>query len=161
MRTAKSAMSKIAVTSILVGSTLGISAGAHAAACGGYDALVSQSSETLDLGGGKTMNVGRNHSMQVNDGASGPTHLTIGECNGTFFNYANGSSEGQGYCLRKDKDGDTYWLRWAIEPGAKRGTFQTIGGTGKFAKISNKGWWELAAAQGKFFATKWGGDCNM
>ncbi len=154
-------MNYIGVGCLLAGGIFVLSSHAQAAPCGGYDALVSQSSETLDLGGGNTMNVGRNHSMQVNDGATGPTHLSIGECNGTFMNYANGKSEGRGFCLRKDKDGDTYWLRWAIEQGATRGTFETVGGTGKFATIKNKGWWEFAAGGGKFFATKWGGDCNM
>jgi hypothetical protein len=154
-------MSRVSMQGLAASAILAMAGAAEAAPCSGYDALLSQSSETLDLGGGNTLTVGRNHSMQLNDGGKTPDHLTIGECNGTFLNYGNGTSEGQGYCLRKDKDGDTYWLRWAIEPGAKRGTFQTLGGTGKFAKISNKGWWEFAAGQGKFFATRWGGDCSL
>jgi len=36
-----------------------------------------------------------------------------------------------------------------------------VAGTGKFARESaNSGWWQNAAADGKVFATKWGGNCN-
>lgn len=35
--------------------------------CSGYDVLVSQSAETIDLGKGQTLTVVRNHSLIVND----------------------------------------------------------------------------------------------
>ena len=62
---------------------------------------------------------------------------------------------------RKDKDGDTYSLQWAIAPGAEKETWKGVTGTGKFANMSkNSGWWQNAAADGKVVATKWGGTCN-
>jgi hypothetical protein len=133
---------------------------AQAAECSGYDVLVNQVGETLDLGQGHTMTVVRNHSLIVSNDPAAKDHLAIGECSGTFVNLPNGTSRGSGQCLRRDKDGDTYSLEWAIAAGAEKGTFKTTGGTGKFAKIANSGWWQNAAGFGKVFATKWGGNCN-
>lgn len=151
---------KIAILPLVlsVGSLLASSA--QAAECSGYDVLVNQVGETLDLGQGHTMTVVRNHSMIVNKDPAAKDHLVIGECSGTFLNMPNGASRGSGHCLRRDKDGDTYSLEWAIAAGAEKGTFKTTGGTGKFAKIANTGWWQNAAGSGKVFATKWGGTCN-
>lgn len=128
--------------------------------CGGYDVLVSQSAETIDLGKGQTLTTVRNHSLIVNDDPKSRDHMVIGECNGTFLGLPNGQSEGSGHCARKDKDGDTYSLEWAIAAGADKGTWKGVTGTGKFAQEGrNSGWWQTAASEGKVFATKWGGDC--
>jgi hypothetical protein len=81
--------------------------------CSGYDVLVSQSAETIDLGKGQTLTVVRNYSMIVNNDPKSRDHLVVGECNGTFMNLPNGQSTGSGMCARKDKDGDTYSLQWA------------------------------------------------
>ena len=138
-----------------------IAGAAQAAECSGYDVLVSQSAEKTDLGNGHTLMVVRNHSMIVNNDPTSRDHLVIGECNGVFLTMPDGKSKGSGQCLRRDKDGDTYSLEWAIAPGAERGTWKGITGTGKFARESaNSGWWQNAAADGKVFATKWGGTCN-
>lgn len=143
---------------VLAGSLL--AGAAQAANCSGYDVLVSQAAETLDLGGGHTLTVVRSHSMIVNDDTNAKDHLAIGECNGTLLNMPDKTSRGSGHCLRRDKDGDTYSLEWAIAAGADKGTWKTTGGTGKFARISQSGWWQNAAGYGKVFANKWGGTCN-
>lgn len=128
--------------------------------CSGYDVLVNQSGETLDLGAGQTLFVGRNHSLNVDNDPTAKANLTIGECNGTFLTTSDGKSRGTGYCLRKDKDGDTYSVEWAMAPGAEKGTWKINPGTGKFSKSSGTGWWQNAAASGKMFVTRWGGNCN-
>lgn len=133
---------------------------ARADNCSGYDVLVNQSGETLDVGGGQTLFVGRNHSVNVDNDANGKANLTIGECNGTFLSSSDGKSRGAGYCLRKDQDGDTYSVEWAMAPGAEKGTWKINPGTGKFSKASGTGWWQNAVASGKVFVTRWGGNCN-
>ena len=134
---------------------------ARADNCSGYDVLVNQSSETTDVGKGQTLTVVRNWSMIVNDDTKSRDHLVVGECNGTFLSLPNGQSKGSGFCERRDKDGDTYSLEWAIAPGAEKGTWKGLTGTGKFAReANNSGWWQSAATDGRVFATRWGGNCN-
>lgn len=141
--------------------SLVLAGAAHAQNCSGYDVLVGQSAETIDLDKGHTLTVVRNWSMLVNDDPKARDHLTVGECNGTFLSLPNGQSKGSGHCARRDKDGDTYSLEWAITPGAEKGTWKGITGTGKFAgEGNNSGWWQNAAADGKVFATRWGGICK-
>lgn len=93
-------------------------------------------------------------------GANAKDQLAAGECNGAFLTTSDGKARGSGYCLRKDKDGDTYSLEWAMAAGADKGSWKVTGGTGKFAKSSGSGWWQNAADSGRMFATKWGGNCN-
>lgn len=155
MRSSRSCLCTLFIFSGVV-----LAADAHADNCSGYDVLVSQSGETLDAGGGTTLFVGRNHSIIVDADATAKDHLVIGECSGTFLSTGEGKSRGQGYCLRKHKDGDAYSVEWAMAPGADKGTWRVTGGTGKFAKSSASGWWQSSAASGKMFATRWGGNCS-
>jgi hypothetical protein len=152
---------KVSQYGILLSCGFVLAGEARADNCSGYDVLVSQSAETTDLGKGQTLTVVRNHSMIVTDDPKARDNLSVGECNGTFLSLPNGQSKGSGFCERRDKDGDTYSLEWAIAPGAEKGTWKGLTGTGKFARESaNSGWWQNAAADGKVFATKWGGTCN-
>jgi hypothetical protein len=155
MKTTKSIACLVSLTAFLTVPSI-----SFAENCSGYDVLVSQSAETIDLGKGQTLTVVRNHSLIVNDDPKSRDHMVIGECNGTFLSLPNGQSKGSGHCARKDKEGDTYSLEWAIAPGADKGTWKGLTGTGKFAQEArNSGWWQNAAADGKVFATKWGGSC--
>lgn len=133
---------------------------AEAAECSGYDVLVSQISETTELTKGHTLTVLRAHSILVTNDPADKYNLTIGECSGSLVNLPNGTSKSSGHCARRDKDGDTYSLEWAMAPGAERGTWKATAGTGKFARRTDSGWWQNAAADGKIFATKWGGRCD-
>jgi len=65
-----------------------------------------------------------------------------------------------GYCARRDKDGDTYSHSYHRAPGADKGTWKRIAGTGKFAGRKASGWWQSAWADGVMSATKWGGTCE-
>ena len=151
---------KLCQCGILLSCGIALAGAARAENCSGYDVLVSQSGETLDAGGGQTLFVGRNYSAIIDNDANAKDNLIIGECNGTFLSTADGKSRGSGYCLRKDKDGDSYSIEWTLPAGADKGTWKLTGGSGKFSKSSGSGWWQNAAASGKMFVTRWGGNCN-
>ena len=64
-----------------------------------------------------------------------------------------------GYCVRKDKDGDTVNEEWTItSPG--KGTSKVPGGTGKFANASWTYSWQLRPLHGPLAAVRWSGDCR-
>ena len=132
---------------------------AQAAECSGYDVLVRQSLETTELAKGHTITVVRSHSMLVTDNPTDKYNLTIGECSGTLVT-ANGTTTGSGHCARRDTSGDSYSLEWAIAPGAERGTWKAVAGTGKFSRRTDSGWFQNVARDGKMSASKWGGTCE-
>ena len=150
----------LAAISIVLMTGLWLAGVAQAEQCSGYDVLVSQVSETTELSKGHTITVVRAHSMIVTDNPSDKYNLTIGECSGSIVNTPDGKATGTGACARRDKDGDTYSLEWGIAPGAERGTWKTVAGTGKFAGKLDSGWYQDVVADGKVFASKWGGTCH-
>jgi hypothetical protein len=88
-------------------------------------------------------------------------NTAIGECSGVMLKLPDGKTKGMGFCVRNDKDGDTETLRWPLAPGATTGTWQMIGGTGKFANTqAHHGWWEPIYADGKMSIDNWGGNCR-
>lgn len=127
--------------------------------CTGYDVLVTQSAETLDLGKGQSLTVMRQHSILTTENAP-LHHLMTGECTASILSSPDGKVRASGHCARRDKDGDTDSIEWAQAPGAARSTWVTTGGSGKFAARSGSGWAEEVRADGKVSVVKWGGTCK-
>ena len=66
-----------------------------------------------------------------------------------------------GHCARRDKDGDTYSIEFALSPGGDKVQWKTIAGTGKFANsTANSGWAQFKTADGKMAIVVWGGSCK-
>jgi hypothetical protein len=127
--------------------------------CTGYDALVTISSETLEVGKGHTLTVWRAESMVTSDDSI--YHLTTGECAGTTLATPDGTVRFSGHCARRDKDGDTYSVEVSQAPGAEKGMWKWTGGTGKFASgKDNSGWGQTVRTDGKMFVVQWGGTCK-
>ena len=126
--------------------------------CTGYDILVAQSAETIDLGKGlKQTSVKSQSIVMSNDSVY---NLATGECSGTLLQTEDGKSQGSGYCARRDKDGDTVSIAWSLAPGADKGEWKSTGGTGKYAGKHDSGWFQNVPLDGKVSVTKWGGDCH-
>jgi hypothetical protein len=117
--------------------------------CTGYDALVTISSETLDVGKGHTLTVFRAESIVISDDHDSIYHLTTGECAGTMLATPDGKERWSGHCARRDKDGDTYSLEWSHAPGAEKNMWKSTGGTGKFAGKDGSGWAQNVRTDGK------------
>lgn len=131
-----------------------------AAECSGYDILVSQAADTLDVGNGHTMTVIRAWSILITDDPKSVYNMTTGECQGTILATPDGKAQASGYCARRDKDKDTQSIQWTQAPGAEKGEWRSTGGTGKFAGRTDSGWFQGVNADGKMSISRWGGKCR-
>ena len=137
--------------------TMGVSA-SWADNCTGYDAGVTQSAETTDLGHGLKQTSVRSTSMLFSNDSM--YNLVGGECAATVLQTEDGKTQQMGYCARHDKDGDTLSIAFHLAPGADKGEWKSTGGTGKFAGKGGSGWFQNVLMDGKNSVVKWGGDCH-
>ena len=151
MKLSKSAV----VTSVLL---LFSSSFALADNCTGTDLHVTRTFETTDLGQGHTISVWKAYSQTVS--ADSNIGGMTGECSGAVLATPDGKTQSMGYCVRRDKDGDTYSASWHRASGADTGTWKRIAGTGKFEGTQASGWWKRAWGDGAMSANRWGGTCQ-
>jgi hypothetical protein len=152
--------SAFAVLSFLGLLLLSQTAASGADECTGYMTNVLISATTTDMGGGHVMTVSRYTNIVITDDPADIRNMLMGECSGTTLTMPDGKSRTVGYCLRKDKNGDTSSFLWGWELGADKGYWQSIGGTGKFANIDISGWWRPAASDGgPRSVARYGGKC--
>jgi len=125
--------------------------------CNGRWTNVTVSSETLEVAKGHTVTffVARGSSTSDNSPFN-----AVGECGGYFVSTPDGKTRAAGVCTRKGKDGDSESDTWSMEPGAERGTWKLVGGTGAFAGKNFSGWWQPVVDDGKATTGIWGGNCN-
>jgi hypothetical protein len=139
---------------------LAAAAPAIGAECAGYDVLVTQSAETLDVGNGHTTTVIRWWSILTTDDPKSPYNLATGECQGAILTTPDGKAQASGYCARRNKDKDTQSIQWTIAPGADKGEWRATGGTGAFAGRDDKGWFQNVNSDGKMSVSRWAGKCK-
>lgn len=133
---------------------------AHAEMCSGYNINSSIAFDITELASGNTLSTLRVTSVHVSEDPSSHLHLAAGECSGSITTTVDGKMQGQGHCLRKDKDGDIYDEQWNLAPGAEKGTWKLVGGSGKYAALRGSGWWQITMSQGKTTAVRWVGNCR-
>lgn len=147
--------------SLLFAVSAGIIGTAEARECSGYNTHVTISADVTDLGKGHVMVTFRNHDMLVTDDPKDVLNMTMGECAGTTLTTPDGKTQGWGYCLRRDAEGNSQSIDWVIPLGAEKGTWKSTGGTGKFADLKASGWWQAVATDGgKQGINRWGGNCS-
>lgn len=82
-----------------------------------------------------------------------------GPCSGYSYE-RDGKTYISDICIRTTKDGDTWTVLDTYVSGDKRGYWQALSGTGKFAKnAGSTGWWEVTSGDDKGSKGKWGGNC--
>jgi hypothetical protein len=125
--------------------------------CNGRWTNVTVSSETLEVAKGHTVTffVARGSTTSDNSPMN-----AVGECGGYFVSTPDGKTRAAGVCTRKGKDGDSESDTWSMEPGAERGTWKMVGGTGTLAGKNFSGWWQPLVDDGKATTGIWGGNCN-
>jgi hypothetical protein len=134
---------------------------AHARDCTGSNTHVLISAEVNDMGKGHTLVTLRNHDMLVTDDPRDIYNMHMGECSGTVLSTPDGKTSSSGFCIRKDKDGDSASIVWEMPAGAEKGTWRSTGGTGKYADLKAQGWWvPVASDGGKQGINRWGGTCS-
>lgn len=84
----------------------------------------------------------------------------VGECGGYALATPDGKVRVSGICTRKMNDGASESDVFAMEPGAERGTWKQIAGTGVLADKHYSGWWKSVISDGKAEMGIWGGTCN-
>lgn len=151
---------KTIVTCSLSISMLFFGAAAYAAKCSGHNINNVLLFESNELANGTTLTTLRLTSVHVSEDTSSPLHLAAGECAGALTATPDGKTQGQGYCMRKDRDGDVYNEEWSLAPGAEKGTWKLAGGSGKYASMSGSGWWQVTMSEGKMAAVRWVGACQ-
>lgn len=139
------------------GFALLVAGAAGADTCSGYFSNVVQTVSTIEVGQGHTVTSYIFHSITNSDNS--PLNAA-GECSGYELKTPDGKIREAGICARKGKDGDSFSDVWALEPGAQRGTWRTVGGTGALAGKRWSGWWEVVLVEGKTALGRWGGNCN-
>lgn len=134
-----------------------ISSAASADSCTGRVNGVSESASTFKVDNGHTMVVFTNFNIGTSEDS--PLN-SAGKCGGYAITTPDGKTKLVGVCVRKAKNGDSWADEWVLEPGAERGTWKQIGGTGVFAGKNWSGWWQPISDDGQLFMGKWGGNCN-
>ena len=69
-----------------------------------------------------------------NDAGAGFLHGATGHCVGVALFHPE-SPAGSGVCTFEDADGDVLFMRFAEDPFLSAGTAESIGGTGKYARL--------------------------
>lgn len=98
-------------------------------------------------------------SVIVSDDPAAAFHLASGECVGAVLFHGDGTRSANGFCTRKDKDGDLLKEKWEVS-GRGDGASTLLGGTGKFAKTSGSWKWQVTPLYGPTAAVRWTGDCR-
>jgi len=148
---------KVAAVCVGIGFVFGAPL-AYADNCKGVDVLVTQTAETTKLADNHTITIWKAHSVIISPGSI--FDMTAGECSGTIMSTPDGKTQAMGYCVRRDKDGDTDSISWHQAPGAEKGVWKSTGGSGKFAGNQDSGWYETAMADGAMSVSAWGGTCR-
>ena len=144
----------------LLGASCAVSPAGLAAPCAGTNINSTQTWSPSEIVKGVQLSISKFASVIVSDDPNAPFHLISGECVGSLVLGADGkATSGSGYCVRKDKDGDTVNEEWTVtSPG--KGTSKVPGGTGKFANASWTYSWQLRPLHGPLAAVRWSGDCR-
>jgi len=125
--------------------------------CSGRVNGVALYGDTIEVGKGHTMTVFESNNITTSDNSP---NNAAGKCGGYAITTPDGKTRVVGVCARKTKDGDSWSDEWVLEPGAERGTWKQVGGTGVFAGKKWSGWWQPGFDDGKIFMGNWGGNCN-
>ena len=125
--------------------------------CSGRYTGVTVSADTHEVAKGHSVTFFTQRGSTVSDNSP---FNAVGECGGYTLTMPDGKTMTSGICTRKGNNGDSESDVWSIEPGAERGTWKQVAGTGAMACKSCSGWFEAMVDDGKESMGKWGGDCR-
>jgi hypothetical protein len=131
--------------------------GALADNCNGRYTNVNQFAETIDLGEGHTLTIFADKGSSTSENSD---HTGVGLCGGYALTTPDGQTRVGYACAREGANGDSWSDYGGIEPGADRGKWIQVGGTGALAGKKNTGWFQWVAGDGSLNTGKWGGTCQ-
>ena len=125
--------------------------------CNGRYTNVTVSSEVLEVAKGHTVTFFVTRTSTTSDNSP---FNAVGECGGYFLTMPDGKVRASGICTRKGNNGDSESDVFSLEPGAERGVWKLVAGTGAFAGKNDSGWWQGLVDDGKANTGTWGGTCH-
>jgi hypothetical protein len=128
---------------------------------GGHVSFAMESSETFELGNGKSARRSVFSGVVIGNEPDNPFHMGSQDCFGTYVLGDDGQVEvAQGFCDGIDKEGDVWWLWWTEDPTGLK--WKLTGGTGKFEGLTGGGETQPGAqwGDGKFVSV-WQGTWTM
>lgn len=135
-----------------------IASTARADNCGGRYNNFGVMFESVEVVKGYTLATATNKHAVTSDNSP---YTGIGHCSNIMLTMPDGKTKITYTCIEKDKDGDSWTHSGTLEPGASKGTWTQVAGTGKFAgKIGSGGWWQGVMSEGAVITGTWGGNCK-
>ena len=123
--------------------------------CGEYESHRQEGGVQGKLDNGIPFIVTHNHNM-VSSKAGSKFDGLSGHCGGLVTLFQEGV-HATGACALQDKEGDVAIYHFVLKRGEKRGTFMRDGGTGKFAKSFETGWFQQTSQDDSGAKGIWGG----
>ncbi len=123
--------------------------------CGEYTS-VDIGETTVDLGN-KTTYVHFRSSTQMNAAEGSKFNNLSGQCTGGAVLYPDKTVEAEGLCAVEDVQGDVLTYGFVQTRGQMEGRYTRKGGTGKFANVTDTGWFRPIKLDGEITRGNWGG----
>jgi len=144
---------------VLLSTAGALPAAVHAATCAGTNINNTLHWGPSEVVKGTKVSIVKFTSVIVSDDSSAAIHLASGECVGAVQILPDGMRSANGFCTRKNKEGDVLNEKWETGGGGK-GTSTLLGGTGKFAGLTGSWKWQHTPLYGPTAAVRWSGDCR-
>ena len=124
----------------------------------GHFSGTRQQADTIEISKGSKLTAYTTYSMITSDNSA---LNGVGTCAGNTITSSDGKTSVRSTCTRVDKDGDTWDTVNEFPAGADQGTWQLVGGTGKFSGMKCKGWFKYTQREAsKIVMGDWGGNCQ-
>lgn len=123
--------------------------------CGSYTSQPAPGGAQTEVGGASV--VVFHNTTKVNSDSSGRFTGLSGHCGGTVTVMPDGSMHVVGNCTVADAGGDIALYHFIHKRGEERGRFMRAGGTGKFAKEFQEGWYQQTGQDDNGATGLWGG----
>lgn len=127
----------------------------HADTCGDYTSIDVDETVTEMGNNVRFMNF-RSTTQMVAAEESKYAQLS-GQCTGGAVLYGDGTVEAEGLCAVQDIEGDVLAYAFTQGRGAKEGKYVRKGGTGKFNKSRETGWYKASSFKDDITKGQWGG----
>jgi len=131
---------------------------AQADNCGGRYNNFNVTVEAVEVVKGYSVAMSSNRHAVTSENSP---YTGLGYCVNNMLTFPDGKMRLTYTCIEKDKDGDSWTHSGGLEPGADKGSWTQVAGTGKFAnKVGSGGWWQGTIIEEKVLTGVWGGTCK-
>ncbi len=123
--------------------------------CGSYSSQPAPGGAQTEVGGARVVIF--HNTTKVSSDSTGRFDGVSGHCGGTLTVLPDGTMHAVGNCTVADSSGDIALYQFTHKRGEERGKFMRAGGTGKFSKEFQEGWYQQIAQDEQGASGIWGG----